>query len=235
MRLPTFNILNTPFVPAYKFSFGELKKAYNCFFTKIENQYIMKYLYFTFSIVLLACLIGCSSGGKKQASQQSQEPPKTEPASYKVATTQSVHLYGINTMKFVVAQKSNAIQTSGTVDVDGKTYYLVGGINTKAGHKMEVTLTTISNYPAASMSHNWLLLKSQADASTFAMASLQAKDNDYVPPGKMDLVIIETGLIAPGESKTITFTTPKQAGDYEYICTFPGHFTAGMRGTLHVK
>jgi uncharacterized cupredoxin-like copper-binding protein len=28
---------------------------------------------------------------------------------------------------------------------------------------------------------------------------------------------------------------PKAPGSYPYVCTFPGHFQAGMRGTLEVK
>jgi azurin len=50
-----------------------------------------------------------------------------------------------------------------------------------------------------------------------------------------DQIIAHTGLVAGGESDTVTFTAPEEPGDYEYICTFPGHFAAGMKGTLTVK
>ena len=39
--------------------------------------------------------------------------------------------------------------------------------------------------------------------------------------------------LGPDESETISFTAP-EAGDYEYVCTFPGHF-AMMRGVMKVK
>jgi uncharacterized cupredoxin-like copper-binding protein len=33
----------------------------------------------------------------------------------------------------------------------------------------------------------------------------------------------------------VTFTVPKKPGVYTFICTFPGHFAGGMKGTLTVK
>ncbi|HVN53134.1 MAG TPA: plastocyanin/azurin family copper-binding protein [Anaerolineaceae bacterium] len=39
----------------------------------------------------------------------------------------------------------------------------------------------------------------------------------------------------PGASQTVTFTSPSNPGDYEVVCTVPGHLDAGMKGTLHVK
>lgn len=196
----------------------------------------MKNLIYTLSIVCLAFLVSCSSEEPKPAAQQDQGTQTVEvTANETSATTQSIHFYGINTMKFVVTEKSNAIQTSETTEMDGKTYYVVEGFNTKAGEQLKVKLTTISNMSAAAMAHNWLLLKPKANPSAFATASMMARENDYVAPEKMNLVIKEMGLVAPGKSVTITFTAPEQPGEYEYICTFPGHFQAGMRGTLHVK
>jgi azurin len=50
-----------------------------------------------------------------------------------------------------------------------------------------------------------------------------------------DQVIIDTGLVGDGETQSITFNAPDEQGAYDYICTFPGHFTAGMKGTLTVE
>lgn len=200
----------------------------------------MKYFFNTLSILLIAFLVSCS-GEPQPAENPTQELSSkgitdvTQEVDEATATTQKVHVYGIDKMKYVVKAKNNALKTSGTVNVNGTTYYLLEGFYTKAGENLTVTLTTISDLPAASMSHNWLLLKQKADPSVFAMASLQARENDYVAPEKMNLVIAETGLVPPDESVTITFTTPEEPGEYEYICTFPGHFAAGMRGTLYVK
>src|SRR5699024_4312616 len=98
----------------------------------------MKYLNYTFSIILFAFFIGCSSNESKPGVQQNQEQQNQErqnveaPSDEMGNTTQSVHLYGIDKMKFVVEEKSDAIQTSSSVTENGKTYYVVDGINTNA-------------------------------------------------------------------------------------------------------
>ncbi len=40
--------------------------------------------------------------------------------------------------------------------------------------------------------------------------------------------------IEPGQSKTVTFTAPAEAGTYEIVCGTAGHLEAGMKGTLIV-
>ena len=47
-------------------------------------------------------------------------------------------------------------------------------------------------------------------------------------------MLIHTKLLGPGEEDTISFT-PLAPGVYEYVCTFPGHTAAGMRGQITVK
>ena len=42
-----------------------------------------------------------------------------------------------------------------------------------------------------------------------------------------------TKQIVPGSSATLTVAITK-AGSYEYLCTVPGHATAGMKGLLKV-
>ena len=46
-------------------------------------------------------------------------------------------------------------------------------------------------------------------------------------------VLYHTAPPQPGTSEAIFFTTPDQPGDYEFLCTFPGHYQL-MRGILRV-
>ena len=46
-------------------------------------------------------------------------------------------------------------------------------------------------------------------------------------------MVAHTKLLGGGESDEITFTAPA-AGEYPFICTFPGHF-AIMQGVMTVK
>jgi azurin len=48
-------------------------------------------------------------------------------------------------------------------------------------------------------------------------------------------VLASTKMAGGGETVEVTFTAPKEPGEYLYICTFPGHYLAGMKGVLVVK
>jgi len=39
--------------------------------------------------------------------------------------------------------------------------------------------------------------------------------------------------VEPGQKETLKFIAPNEPGDYEYVCTFPGHFMV-MWGKLAV-
>jgi len=108
-------------------------------------------------------------------------------------------------------------------------------IDAKPGEEITIKLTTVSNLPAAAMAHNVAVLKEGVDARAFSMSSAQHKDNDYIDPAKEDEVIAHTDMAAGGKTVEVTFKVPEKAGDYEYVCTFPGHYISGMKGVLKVK
>lgn len=103
------------------------------------------------------------------------------------------------------------------------------------GEKVTVKLVNNSALPAGAMAHNWILLRAGTDPKAFDRAAGNAPGNGFFPEAKADEVIAHTGLVAGGHSDTVTFTAPEKPGDYEYICTFPGHLAAGMKGVLTVK
>ncbi len=47
-------------------------------------------------------------------------------------------------------------------------------------------------------------------------------------------IVSNVKLLNGGESGTASFTAPA-AGTYTFLCTFPGHYAAGMKGTFTVK
>lgn len=113
--------------------------------------------------------------------------------------------------------------------------FTVTRIEARPGQKIKVVLTTVSRLPKMAMAHNFVLLKANADATAVANASARASDNKYIAPGMKDQILAFTGLAGGGETVEITFTAPDKPGEYEYICTFPGHYAAGMKGVLTVK
>lgn len=108
-------------------------------------------------------------------------------------------------------------------------------IAVKPGEKVTIKLVTVSKLPAAAMSHNFVLLKQSVDDKAFAMAGARHRDNDYIDPAKKNEIIAYTDLASGGETVEVTFTAPKKAGKYDYVCTFPGHYVSGMKGVLTVQ
>lgn len=103
-------------------------------------------------------------------------------------------------------------------------------IKVKKGDTIKLTLKHVGQLPKAAMGHNWVLLNADTDMASFAQASIQARDNDYIPA---DGFIIHTDLLGGGEETTIEFEAP-EIGEYTFICSFPGHF-ALMNGKFIVE
>lgn len=124
-----------------------------------------------------------------------------------------------------------------TVTIEGQDSlrFSVDTITVQPGEKVTVKLVNNTKLPPSAMSHNWVLLKQSANPRAFVQAAMKAKANDYIPQSKLDKIIAHTDMIAGGESDTVTFTAPSKPGKYPYVCTFLGHFAAGMKGTLVVK
>ena len=105
----------------------------------------------------------------------------------------------------------------------------------KSGEKVELEFKNIGKLPKIAMGHNLLILKKGISSLKFGqkVMSLGASATNALPEGSMEDVIAATKLLGPGENETITFTAP-EPGDYQFVCSFPGHF-AMMRGIMVVK
>jgi azurin len=108
-------------------------------------------------------------------------------------------------------------------------------IEAKPGEQIRIHLTPKGTMPKIAMSHNVVVLKLGTDAAAFVAAGVSARPTDFIAPEKKAQVIAATPLAGNGESVEIAFKVPTVAGSYPYVCTFPGHFVAGMKGTLVVK
>ncbi|GAA5521372.1 plastocyanin/azurin family copper-binding protein [Aliifodinibius salicampi] len=108
-------------------------------------------------------------------------------------------------------------------------------IEATPGEEITIKLTTKSQIPKQAMAHNVVVLDKDTEVDAFANASARARDNEYLAPDYEDQIVAATGLAGGGETVEVTFTVPEDKGDYEYICSFPGHYAAGMKGILTVK
>jgi len=135
------------------------------------------------------------------------------------------------TPSFIIHAEVKKITVTGndTMQFDLKSFEV------KAGDTVELTFKNVGKIPKIAMGHNLVVLKKGISAVAFGQKAMGAGANatNALPDSVKGDTIASTKLLGPDESETITFTAP-EAGDYEYVCTFPGHF-ALMRGVMKVN
>ena len=87
------------------------------------------------------------------------------------------------------------------------------------------------------MQHNFLLgapgsLQVIGTAADELARSPNGVAQQYVP--QIPQILFSSKLVEPGETLTVQFKAPAQAGQYPYVCTFPGHWRI-MNGVLNVQ
>ncbi len=102
------------------------------------------------------------------------------------------------------------------------------------GQAVRVELTNIGHRPRVEMEHDFVILQPGTDARMFNLTTAQAKAAGYLPPEQMDKVFAHTELAGPGQLVAVEFTAPAP-GKYPFLCNFPGHYAAGMHGTMTVE
>ena len=167
-------------------------------------------------LIASAPLIGVAqtpSTTKKPASQGAATPAKPDPGAKAAASkgVRTIEIVGTDDMKFSLAT-----------------------ITAKPGEQIRVRLTSKGAMPKIAMAHNFVLLTKEANTLKFVNAAAMARATDFVPAELKSQVIAATTLAGAGETVEVTFKAPA-AGSYTYLCSFPGHFQAGMAGKLIVK
>jgi azurin len=189
----------------------------------------------TFILPLVLFLSSCGGGNKQEQQGQSKESKK-QSSQIQSDDVRTIYIIGVDRMKYVVKEEGELIGTAGTIKTSGgDTYLLLQNIEAEPGEKLRIRLTTVSSLPASAMSHNWILLKMGVDPAAFAQAATQTKADDYIPQDRTDDIIAHTDLAAGGDTVEVTFTVPEKTGEYDYLCSFPAHFMAGMKGKLIVQ
>lgn len=104
-----------------------------------------------------------------------------------------------------------------------------------AGQRITVVFENIGRMPKETMGHNLVILDKSLNADTFSAASIRHPNTEYIAPEYKDRVIAATRVLGPGQKETLVFTAPSEAGAYPFVCSFPGHTPAGMKGIMTVK
>ncbi|MDA0684700.1 MAG: plastocyanin/azurin family copper-binding protein [Bacteroidetes bacterium] len=99
----------------------------------------------------------------------------------------------------------------------------------QAGSKLKLVFNNDDD-----MMHNLLIVEPGAADKVGEQAialGLAGPNQSYIP--EMDEVLFHTVLLEPDSMEAIYFTVPTEPGEYQYVCSFPGHsFT--MRGVMRV-
>jgi len=168
----------------------------------------MKVFQVVLVLIFSGAVIGC--GGKKEE--------KKEGFSYEKKTT---------TSKKVESNPNDVVITSNDAMQFNKKE-----IKVKAGEPVKITLKHIGKMDKNVMGHNFVLLKQGVSLVVFANKAASFATNQYIPKATED-VIAYTKIIGGGETAVIEFDAPA-AGEYEFLCSFPGH-SGMMKGKFIVE
>jgi azurin len=141
---------------------------------------------------------------------------------------------GLAEERWAVRAAEDPVRTIDIVATDDMKYSL-NAITAAPGEEIRIRLTARGVIPKVAMAHNVVVLKIETDIDTLLKEGGPYRENDFIPPAMMGNVIAKTALAGPGERVQVTFTVPTTPGDYPFLCTFAGHYQAGMKGTLSVK
>lgn len=107
-------------------------------------------------------------------------------------------------------------------------------IEVTAGKQFEVIFENDDVMP-----HNFVIVPpgKHMDIGTAAMTmtpdKLDKQGRAFIPTAFEKEILAATRLLEPGQRETIKLKAPSQPGEYEFVCTFPGHAVL-MWGTLSV-
>ena len=122
-----------------------------------------------------------------------------------------------------------------TIEGNDAMKFNITRIEAKPGEALKIVFKNVGTLPKEAMGHNWVLLAKGTDVMAFSTAAMQARATEYIPAALANQVIAHSKLLGPKQTDEISFTVPSEPGDYPYVCSFPAHAMAGMRGVLVVK
>jgi plastocyanin len=139
---------------------------------------------------------------------------------------------GVAVGRFVMAADvaplptTQGADTTITIRASGSTLeFTPTRVSARAGTRLRIRFVNDGTLP-----HNLVVPRSDDDIDALVLAAYKAGDTNYVPMELKEKLIGWTTLASPGESVEVSFVVPP-AGEYTYVCLFPGHSNS-MLGTL---
>lgn len=136
--------------------------------------------------------------------------------------------------RYAVRSAEDPARTIDIVATDAMKYSITD-ITAEPGETLRIRLKVNGVIPKVAMAHNVVVLTLDTDIDTLLKEGAPFRESDFIPPSMTKNVIAKTALAGPGELVQVTFTVPETLGEYPFLCTFAGHYQAGMKGTLKVN
>lgn len=130
---------------------------------------------------------------------------------------------------------ADAPVTAITITGDDRMRFHPTRFTVERGATVTITLHNAGTMPKESMGHNLVVLTPGTDPNGFAASSMRHPAAAYVAPELKDRVVAFTPVLGPGERHELVVTVPDAPGEYPFVCSFPGHTPAGMRGVMVVR
>ncbi len=159
----------------------------------------MKYIVYS---TLLLSLWACSGSQKDGFSEENEKELSTAPAKI-----------------MIPLDERDTIRVIATGETMSEMRFDLKNIKVPAGKKLTIALENQST--DATMPHNIVIIR-EGKGNEVGQAGLAYKENHYVKPNDEN-VLAHSPLVQIGETEYFTFTTPA-AGDYSFICSYPGHW-----------
>jgi azurin len=114
--------------------------------------------------------------------------------------------------------------------------YDIKEFTVKPGQTVKLTLINPAD-SAARQPHNLLIVNPGKKDVVGMAANMGLADPTFLTtknavPDSTE-ILFHTGLVQPGGTETLEFVAPAEAGDYPYLCTYPGHWLL-MNGVMKV-
>jgi uncharacterized cupredoxin-like copper-binding protein len=145
---------------------------------------------------------------------------------------------GVSACQALPSQSSDALQVVATpcttncngtpyaISVRDNMFFSIDNITIDAGQPLAIDFANTSRLP-----HNLVIIDGDM-AVAIAVNRDAINQADYLP--QHPAVIVSLPIVMPNQTGSITWDSP-QPGTYLFICTYPGHFDAGMYGSITVK